>query len=142
MCLPDENEHETYGYADMIYQASCHCGAVQAQVEAPEIIECDDCNCSICAKSGYLHLIVPKSRFQLSQGAQVLTSYRFNTQVATHYFCKVRGVKVYYIPRSNPDGIDANVRSLSPAPKQLIIRAFDGKNWEANAASLTHLSQE
>ena len=126
----------------MIYLASCHCGAVQAHVEAPEVIECDDCNCSVCAKSGFLHLIVPKSRFQLVRGAEAMTSYRFNTGVAIHYFCKICGIKVYYIPRSNPDGYDVNVRCLSPAPKELVIRPFDGKNWESNAAALAHLSQD
>jgi hypothetical protein len=52
----------------MIYKGGCHCGAVTFEVEAAETIECQDCNCSICSKSGYLHLNVAKSKFKLLQG--------------------------------------------------------------------------
>jgi hypothetical protein len=124
----------------MNYQARCHCGAIVAQVEAPETIVCEQCNCSICSKAGFLHLIVPAARFKLLRGQNQLSTYAFNTGVAKHYFCKVCGVKVFYIPRSNPDGFDVNVRCLEPQPKEIIIRAFDGQNWEANAARLAHLS--
>ena len=43
----------------------CHCGAVRFEVLAPEEIEAKECNCSICRKAGYLHLIVDKERFRL-----------------------------------------------------------------------------
>ena len=36
----------------------------------------------MCAKSGYLHLMVPKSRFRLLCGEDVLTTYEFNTKTA------------------------------------------------------------
>ena len=49
----------------MNYKGSCHCGAVKFEVEAPEDIDVDECNCSICAKSGFLHLIVPLNKFNL-----------------------------------------------------------------------------
>jgi len=114
----------------MIYKGSCHCGAVQFEVEASAAVECTECNCSICSKSGYLHLIVPKSHFRLLQGESSLTTYTFDSAVAKHKFCKVCGIKSFYIPRSNPDGIDVNVRCLEPAPEQLQIKTFDGKNWE------------
>jgi len=62
----------------MIYRGSCHCGTVRFEVEAPQRIECSDCNCSICAESGYLHLIVPKSKFKLLGGVENLTTCTFN----------------------------------------------------------------
>ena len=126
----------------MIYRGNCHCGAVQFEVEAPERIKCGDCNCSICAKAGYLHLIVPKSRFHLLQGESSLTSYSFNTGVARHLFCTICGIKSFYIPRSNPDGYDVNVRCLEPQPKELEIEVFDGKNWELHGHDLAHMSKE
>ncbi len=126
----------------MIYKGSCHCGAVQYEVEAPEGIICQDCNCSICSKSGYLHLIVPKSKFKLQQGEDDLTTYTFDTGEAKHKFCKICGIKSFYVPRSNPDGYDVNVRCLDPQPEELIIEIFDGKNWEAHAHKLSHLSKE
>ena len=126
----------------MIYKGSCHCGAVQFEVEASEKVTCQDCNCSICSKSGYLHLIVPKLKFTLLQGADNLTAYTFDTGEAKHLFCKTCGIKSYYIPRSNPDGYDINIRCLNPHPKELVIEKFDGQNWEENAHTLTHLSKE
>jgi len=126
----------------MLYQASCHCGAVQIEVEAPAAITCEDCNCSICAKSGFLHLIVPPSAFRLVRGEDALTTYTFNTGTAKHRFCRTCGIKVFYIPRSNPDGFDVNVRCLEPQPEKLVIRPFDGRHWEANAGALARLSRE
>ena len=126
----------------MLYRGSCHCGAVAFEVEAPEDITAQDCNCSICARTGFLHLIVPEQRFKLLKGADQITIYSFNTGVARHTFCKVCGIKAFYTARSNPDGIDVNVRCLDAAPKTLTLETFDGRNWEANAAALKHLSAD
>lgn len=126
----------------MIYKGRCHCGAVKFEVEAPEKIVCQDCNCSICSKSGFLHLIVPKSKFKLVQGENHLTTYTFDSAEAKHKFCKICGIKSFYIPRSNPDGYDVNVRCLEPQPKELIVEQFDGKNWELHAHKLSYLSKE
>jgi len=126
----------------MLHTGSCHCGAVAFEVEAPEEIVAQDCNCSLCAKAGFLHLIVPKSKFRLLKGEESLTTYSFNTGVAKHTFCKICGIKPFYSPRSNPDGIDVNVRCLDNTPAKLKIEPFDGQNWEKNAASLAHLSEE
>ncbi|MCP4756215.1 MAG: GFA family protein [Proteobacteria bacterium] len=126
----------------MIYKGSCHCGAVVFEVEAPDHIEVEDCNCSICTKSGFLHLIVPKSKFTLVSGEDKLATYSFNTGVAKHTFCRICGIKPFYIPRSNPDGVDVNVRCLDMHPNSMKTVKFDGQNWEQNAHRLAHKSQE
>jgi hypothetical protein len=126
----------------MRYSGGCHCGAVRFEVDAPEQLVCEDCNCSICAKSGFLHLIVPKSRFRLLAGEHELATYTFNTHVAQHYFCRTCGIKPFYVPRSNPDGIDVNVRCLDSPPDSLLVRPFDGRNWEAHAHELALHSKE
>jgi hypothetical protein len=92
--------------------------------------------------SGYLHLIIPKSKFTLLQGEESLTTYSFNTGVAKHRFCKICGIKAFYIPRSNPDGYDVNVRCLEPQPIELIVEPFDGKNWELHGYKMAHMSKE
>lgn len=125
----------------MIYTGSCHCGAVTFEVEAPEAVEVENCNCSICAMTGFLHLIVPARNFRLLGGEELLTTYRFNTGVAQHKFCRICGIKPFYIPRSNPDGVDVNLRCLHTRPRQVNIVDFDGQNWEANAPGLAHKSQ-
>ncbi|WP_448569236.1 GFA family protein [Thalassotalea ganghwensis] len=126
----------------MLYQGSCHCQAVVFEVEAPCEVEVERCNCSICAKSGFLHLILPLSKFTLVKGEADLTTYTFNTGVAKHTFCKHCGVKPFYIPRSNPDGIDINLNCLDTKPDKINIVEFDGDNWEQNADKLKHKSQE
>ena len=126
----------------MLYNGSCHCGAVAFEVDAPSPFVAQSCNCSICTKSGFLHLIVAKARFRLLRGEENLATYTFNTGVAKHFFCRSCGMKPFYVPRSNPDGIDVNVHCLDPVPRDLVVEAFDGQNWEANAAALAHLSKE
>lgn len=123
------------------FEGSCHCRGVKFLVKAPESVEVEDCNCSICNKSGFLHLIVPIAQFELVAGEDLLSTYSFNTGVAKHYFCRVCGVKPFYVPRSNPDGMDVNLRCLERRPAQVKIVAFDGQNWEANAAALAHKSE-
>jgi len=125
----------------VIHRGSCHCGAVRFEVDAPEALVVQHCNCSICTKSGFLHLIVPLSRFRITAGEENLTTYTFNTGVAKHTFCRTCGTKPFYVPRSNPDGMDVNVRCLDPMPQNVVVEPFDGRNWEANAATLAHLSK-
>ena len=126
----------------MKLRGGCHCGAVRFEVDAPEQLHCQQCNCSICSKSGFLHLIVPKSAFSLLDGEDSLSTYTFNTGVAQHYFCKVCGIKSFYVPRSNPDGYDINIRCLEPFPENVTIDDFDGQNWEDHAHELRHLSED
>ena len=125
----------------MRYQGSCHCGAVRFAVEAPEHLEVERCNCSICSKAGFLHLIVPASQFELLAGSDALTTYTFNTGVARHTFCRHCGIKPFYTPRSNPDGIDVNVNCLDTRPVSVTITEFDGRNWEQHAHTLAHKSK-
>jgi hypothetical protein len=114
----------------------CHCGRVRFEVETPVRIEVAQCNCSICAKAAYLHLIVPKDRFRLLAGRDDLTTYTFNTGVAQHTFCKHCGVKSFYVPRSHPEGVSVNARCLDDVGvESMTVRPFDGRNWEAARAA-------
>jgi hypothetical protein len=124
------------------YRGRCHCGAVRFEVDAPARVTVQDCNCSMCAATGFLHLIVPSSRFRLVSGADNLTDYRFNTGVARHLFCKVCGIKSFYVPRSNPDGYSVNLRVLDRRQFEAVtIVPFDGQNWEAHGGDLAGLSK-
>ena len=120
------------------YQGGCHCGAVRFQVMAnPATEQVEDCNCSICRKKGFLHLIVPPERFTLLQGEDTLTTYTFNTGIAKHLFCKHCGIHAFYRPRSHPDSIDVNLRCLDEdVLSQFRIVSFDGVHWEENVDQL------
>ena len=121
----------------------CHCGAVRFEAALPDHVEAQSCNCSICAKTGFVHVIVPESRLRLLQGSEALETYTFNTGVARHHFCRVCGIKSFYRPRSNPDGWSVNARCLDDAESlDIQIEPFDGRNWEAQASSLAHLSRD
>ena len=91
---------------------------------------------------GFLHLIVPRGRFRLLRGEAALTEYTFGTRLARHLFCRTCGVKSFYVPRSNPDGYSVNARCLDPATVEaMVVEPFDGRNWEASAGALRHLSE-
>ena len=114
------------------HQGGCHCGRVRFEVAAPAALDVEDCNCSICSMSGFVHLIVPAARFRLIAGADQLHTYTFNTGAAKHLFCSHCGTKSFYVPRSHPDGYSVNVRCIAPGTiTSLNVRTVDGRNWES-----------
>ena len=118
------------------YTGGCHCGAVRFEVQ----LDGDpvyDCNCSICTKKGFLHVMVAPERFALLAGAGALSEYRFNTGVARHTFCATCGIHPFYTPRSHPDQIDVNVRCLDDVDlAEFPTLPFDGRRWEANVDAI------
>lgn len=119
------------------HHGGCHCGRVRFEVDAPAQLDVLDCNCSMCSKTGYLHLIVAKADFRIVAGMDALTTYRFNTGTARHLFCRVCGIKSFYVPRSHPDGYSVNARCLDPGTvSDMHVSPFDGREWEVAAAAL------
>ena len=113
------------------YTGGCHCGRVRFRVTADLARGVSECNCSMCTRKGFLHLIVPPECFELLSGRDALTTYRFNTGTAQHHFCATCGVHSFYVPRSDPDKVDVNARCLDGVdPLSLSVRRFDGRNWE------------
>jgi hypothetical protein len=123
--------------APVRHAGSCHCGRVRFEVLAPAGLDILDCNCSMCARSAYLHLIVAADAFRLVSGAEDLVEYSFGTGVAKHRFCRHCGVKSFYVPRSHPDGYSVNARCLDPATiTSMRVRPYDGRNWERARSDL------
>ena len=115
----------------IIHRGGCHCGRVRFEVVAPARIKVDDCNCSLCSKTAYLHLIVPAERFKLLSGSEFLATYTFNTGTAKHLFCSVCGIKSFYVPRSHPDGFSVNVRCLDAGTVEaMTVTQVNGREWE------------
>jgi hypothetical protein len=116
----------------------CHCGAVRYEVLAADQVRATRCNCSMCTKTGYLHLTVDEAEFRITQGREVLTEYRFNTMAAQHLFCSVCGIKSFYRPRSRPDGWSVNINTLDePEALSYTLTEIDGRNWEAHMAAMS-----
>ena len=123
--------------AALWHAGACHCGRVRIEALAPADLEVLECNCSMCARSAYLHLILEAHEFRLVAGAGDLVEYTFGTRVAKHRFCRHCGAKPFYIPRSHPDGYSVNARCLDPATiTSITIRPYDGRNWESARTEL------
>lgn len=115
----------------------CHCGAVRFRATADLSAPVLACNCSICHKVGFLHVIVPEPEFQLLGEWEALSLYEFNSGIAKHWFCPTCGVKPFYRPRSHPEDISVNGRCIDDLElADLDITPFDGRNWEANVAQI------
>jgi hypothetical protein len=122
------------------YEGGCHCGRVRFRVTG-DLATTTECNCSICRMKGFLHLIVPPGQFELLRGGEDLTTYRFNTGVAQHHFCRHCGAHPFYVPRSDPDKIDVNVRCLGGVDTVALRPiAFDGRHWERAIVDRDQLS--
>ncbi len=123
-------------------RGGCHCVAVEYEVMVSRQLIVHDCNCSICSKSGYIHLIVSAKDFRLLSGKDKLNDYRFNTALARPLYCSHCGIKSFYVPRSHPDDFSVNANCLDlPAEVELTVEAFDGQNWEMNSEALVQLSK-
>ena len=119
-----------------VLEGGCHCGAVRYRVTVRSR-EAVECNCSVCAKKGYLHLIVAEEDFELLQGADAITTYTFGTHTAKHHFCSRCGVHSHYRPRSHPERVDVNIRCLDGVePSDFRFYSFDGQRWEDSVEAL------
>lgn len=115
---------------------SCHCGAVAFRVRS-DFTEVLECNCSLCDRRGFLHLIVPREDFNILRGEENLTLYQFGTRTARHLFCRTCGVTAFYVPRSHPDGYSVNLRCVEGVDRARVkIVPFDGRDWEKARAAL------
>ena len=118
-----------------VHEGGCHCGKVRFRVR-DALASVTLCNCSMCEKKGFLHLIVPEECFELLSGEDELTTYRFNTGVAAHRFCRTCGIHSFYVPRSDPDKIDVNLRCLDGVDVASVpVVPFDGRHWEEAMAT-------
>jgi hypothetical protein len=128
---------EALAEPDLSVTGGCHCGAVRYRFATRRHVNVSDCNCSMCSRSGYLHLIVGHAKFELLTPREELIGYRFNTGTAEHLFCKTCGIKSVYQPRSHADSWSVNWRCLDEGHGLIeTILPFDGQNWEAARPSL------
>ncbi|NVJ97710.1 MAG: GFA family protein [Alphaproteobacteria bacterium] len=119
------------------HKGGCHCGTVTFELDAPADIKATRCNCSLCSMTGFVHVFATQDEFRITSGEENLTEYRFNTKTAKHLFCKICGVKSFYVPRSHPDGWSINLNCIAPDTIASVeFGDFDGANWEANIGKL------
>tara|TARA_A100001015_G_scaffold195672_1_gene218182 strand:+ start:110 stop:478 length:369 start_codon:yes stop_codon:yes gene_type:complete len=89
---------------------TCHCGAVEIQVNLKkEIDKLMRCNCSMCKRKGTMVTTINKEDLKIIKGEDKIKIYQFNTKVAKHYFCSVCGVQTHNLRRSDPNTYGINV---------------------------------
>lgn len=109
-----------------LYEGSCHCGKIRFQIDT-HIIELTTCDCSLCNKKNALMVKVQEGKFKLLTGSDSLTEYRWNTDVARHFFCAACGIYTFHKKRSEPNHYSINVRCLDDfAADDVPIRSTDG----------------
>jgi hypothetical protein len=92
---------------------ACHCGAVRFTVTLTKgFASARRCTCSICRMRGAVAVTSTPQDFAITQGVASLATYRFNTKVAEHHFCRECGIYTHHKRRSNPDQLGVNVACL------------------------------
>ena len=92
------------------YTGSCHCGSVQFEFDSPGgLQDLKRCNCSLCKRKGAIIAAMPVGALRITQGADKLTLYQWNLNIARHYFCSSCGIYTHHQRRSNPLEIGVNV---------------------------------
>lgn len=109
----------------------CHCGAVRFHVRLKGGLgAARRCNCSLCRMRGAVALTCDLPDFEVTQGQDRLSLYRFNTGEAEHFFCSVCGIYTHHKRRSNPNEYGVNAAcldGLSPFDFDEVI-VIDGSN--------------
>lgn len=112
-----------------MHTASCQCGHLRLEIDAA-LDRAIECNCSICAKKGYLLAFVPATQVRVVSDAD-LRGYRFHSMKIEHAFCGRCGCAPY--GRANaPDGTDTyaiNLRCVDDLDLSSVkISPYDGRS--------------
>jgi len=117
--------------ASKAYKGSCHCGAVAFTATLSPPLEDGshsviNCNCSICARNGYLFAFCPSSAVEFSSGENSMTEYAFGKRTLSHWFCPTCGTSLF---GSSGPMKGVNVRALEEVDlNALTLKDIDGKN--------------
>jgi hypothetical protein len=97
-----------------MHAGQCHCGAVRFEaVLSDGFSTVRRCTCSMCRMRGAVMVMTAAGGVNVLQGAEALTSYRFNTKVAEHFFCARCGVYTHHQRRSDQTSFAVNVACLN-----------------------------
>ena len=96
-----------------VRKARCHCGAVEFSVTLTDgLNSARRCNCSFCRMRGAIAVSADLDGIRFTKGEEMLTSYRFNTEAAQHFFCSRCGIYTHHQRRSNQAQFGINAACL------------------------------
>lgn len=91
----------------------CHCGAVRFEAMLSDGFNTiRRCTCSLCRMRGAAAVSAEMGGVRIIEGEEALTSYRFNTRTAQHFFCSRCGIYTHHRRRSDPNQYGVNVACL------------------------------
>ncbi|SFE60859.1 GFA family protein [Roseivivax sediminis] len=94
-------------------RATCHCGAVELRVTLSAPLEsAARCDCSFCRRRAAPNVSARRENVHVVRGAETLTRYGFGTDTAQHYFCRICGIYMYHVRRSDPSECGVNLGTL------------------------------
>ncbi|MDA0690195.1 MAG: GFA family protein [Proteobacteria bacterium] len=114
-----------------MFKGSCHCGAVKFEIHnQTELQDLMRCNCSLCQKKGIVMATAKLDDLVITEGADKLTLYQWNTKIAKHYFCSVCGIYTHHQRRRRPDEYGVNVACIEGVDVSSLtnIRHTDGRD--------------
>jgi hypothetical protein len=76
------------------HPGSCHCGKVAFEVEG-DFTSAMACNCSYCRRTGNILAFTGPEHFRLTTPQANASTYLFNKQTISHYFCGACGVSTH-----------------------------------------------
>ena len=92
----------------MKYKLNCHCGAVELEIST-DLENIKQCNCSICKRKNAKMNLIPKDSIKIIKGRDNLSTYKFNTMQAEHFFCSTCGIYTHHNRRTDPNGVGINI---------------------------------
>ena len=96
-----------------ILKGQCHCGSVKFEVQAPEGLQgLRRCDCSLCKRKGVAMATAKLAELSITEGADKLSLYEWNTKIAKHYFCSHCGIYTHHQRRAAPDEYGFNVACI------------------------------
>ena len=109
----------------------CHCGRVRFEAALTDgLSTIRRCTCSYCRMRGAVAVSAQMGGIRILKGEDALTSYRFNTGTAQHFFCSHCGIYTHHQRRSNPNQYGVNVACLDGlSPFDFAqVPVYDGEN--------------
>ena len=106
------------------FSGSCHCKVVSFKFFTKDILDgLYRCNCSLCLKKSIVMKPIKKDDFYLISGENDLNSYKWNKEIANHFFCNVCGVYTHHIRRRDPSQISVNIMLIDKKQNYLLLKA-------------------
>lgn len=121
----------------------CHCGTVRFEVSlADGFASIRRCNCSYCRMRGAVVAMAEMGSVRIVEGEASLTSYRFHTGTAQHFFCSRCGIYTHHQRRSDSSLHAVNVACLEGvSPFDFAeVPVVDGVNHTSDTGQPTRLA--